>query len=243
MRTLLANELRKIRRERFVWAVLVLNIVPLAMVVVDYAVNGGEPTLERFYFTFHNQYTMVLPLVVCATVAACFHTEFRNGTYFEWLTCGRSRPALWAAKLAVACALVAVMAAVNHVGLVVFLLLENPGAGIGRMSAAYWLLVGVCTASVALLCALLTLVTRNVVIVNVFGIGLTVATLVFMAADFSYVIPTCFAYRLSVGVVVPDAAYPDLGQALAVGWTVTALSLLLPLAANLLVITRRRYLH
>jgi hypothetical protein len=64
-----------------------------------------------------------------------------------------------------------------------------------------------------------------------------------MAADFSYVIPTCFAYRLSVGVVVPDAAYPDPGQALAVGWTVTALSLLLPLAANLLVITRRRYLH
>ncbi|MGI5117925.1 ABC transporter permease [Marinactinospora thermotolerans] len=243
MRTLIANELRKIRRERFVWAVLVLNVVPFAMVVVNHVVNGGDPTLEGLYFTFHNQYTMVLPLVVCATVAACFHTEFRNGTYFEWLTCGRSKPALWAAKLTVACCLVVVLAAVNHVGLVLFFLAENPDAGLLRMSAAYWLLVGVSIASVALLCALLTLLTRNVVIVNVFGIGLTVATLVFMAADFSYLIPTCFAYRLSVGMIVPDAAYPDLGLALAVGWSVTALFLLLPLLANLLVITRRRYLR
>ncbi|MES0837711.1 ABC transporter permease [Nocardiopsis tropica] len=243
MRTLVANEVRKIRRERFVWAVLVLNVVPFALVVANHAVNGGEPTPDRFYFTFHNQYTMVLPLVVCATVAACFHTEFRNGTYFEWLTCGRSRPALWAAKLAVACSLVVLMAAVNHVGLVVFFLVENPGAGILRMSAAYWLLVGVSIASVALLCALLTLVTRNVVIVNVFGIGLTVATLVFMAADFSYVIPTCFAYRISLGMIVPDAAYPDPAQALTAGWAVTALSLVLPLAANLAVVTRRRYLR
>ncbi|RKT88390.1 ABC-2 family transporter protein [Saccharopolyspora antimicrobica] len=243
MRTLIANEFRKIRRERFVWAVLALNVAPFAMVVANYAVNGGDPTLERFYFTFHNQYTMVLPLVVCATVAACFHTEFRNGTYFEWLTCGQPKSLLWAAKLVVACLLVAVLAALNHVGLLVFLLVENPGGGLLRMSTAYWLLVGISVASVALLCALLTLVTRNIVIVNIFGIGLTVATLVFMAADFSYLIPTCFAYRLSVGVVVPDAAYPDPGHALVVGWTVTALLVLLPLVANLLVITRRRYLR
>ncbi|MHA6798513.1 ABC transporter permease [Bounagaea algeriensis] len=97
-------------------------------------------------------------------VAGCFHTEFRNGTYFEWLTCGRSKSALWAAKLAVACLLVVALAAVNHVGLLVFFLAENPGAGILRMSAAYWLLVRVLIASVALLCALLPLAANLLVI-------------------------------------------------------------------------------
>ncbi|TDQ53038.1 ABC transporter permease [Actinorugispora endophytica] len=243
MRTLLANELRKTKREWFVWAVLALNTVPLVMVVANHFANGGAPGPERFYFTFHNQYMLVLPLVVCATVAGCFHTEFRNGTYFEWLTSGRPKSALWTAKFLVSCALVTAMAAVDHLGLLVFLLVEYPGADLPRVSAAFWLLVSVTVLTTGLVCALLTLLSRNVVVVNVFGIGLTVATLVLMAADFSYVVPTCFAYRLSVGLVVPDAAYPDPALALAVGWTVTAACVLVPLAANLLVVTRRRYLR
>lgn len=205
MTGLVRNEWRKLRRERGLWFALALHLAPWAMVVIA-SLTGATAAGPTRYFVLHNQSMLVTGLVACTVTTIAFHVELANRTWFDWLTHPQGTTRLVLAKLtAIATILTAFL--VLSTALMIALMTCS-GAGIYRMAIAYLVLqTGTFTVIVAISAALCVL-TRNVVVVNIIGVALGMATMVVMGADFSWALPTAWPYRLGLTLLDHDYRYP-----------------------------------
>lgn len=217
---LIHNEWHKIRRERGLWFALALHLAPWVMVTIA-AVIGATATGSSRYFILHNQSMLVTGLVGCVVTSVGFHVELGNRTWFDWLTQPHGATRLVIAKLLVIAAILATFVAVSTVLMIALMLSSGARTEIWQMTFAYLVLQGGTFLVMVPLSAALCVLTRNIVVVNIIGVGLGMATMVVMAADFSWALPTAWPYRFGLRLLDESYAFPWNG-ALASGAAVYA---------------------
>ncbi|QUL78743.1 ABC transporter permease [Brevibacterium sp. SMBL_HHYL_HB1] len=204
MTHLVLNEWRKLRREKGLWFALALHLAPWAMVTIA-ALIGATATGPSRYFILHNQSMLVTGLVACVVTSIAFHVELGNRTWFDWLTQPQGATRLVTAKLLSIATILASFVALSTVLMIVLMLSSGARTEIWRMTIAYLTLQCGTFAVMVALSAVLCVLTRNVVIVNIMGVGVGMATMVVMGADFSWALPTAWPYRL--GLTLLDDGY------------------------------------
>lgn len=206
MTGLVRNEWRKLRRERGLWFALLLHLAPWIMVAVAAAVGATADGPSR-YFILHNQSMLVTGLVACVVTSIAFQVELGNRTWFDWLTLPHGAARLITAKLIAVAAVLAAFIAVSTSLMVTMMLFSGAGSQIWRMTAAYLTLqIGTFAVMVAVSAALCVL-TRHAVVVSIIGAALGMMTMVVMAADFSWALPTAWPYRLGLSVLEQDYGF------------------------------------
>lgn len=203
MKTLLVNEWTKIRRERALWFALALHLAPLAMVVTAALMGVHDGPSQQRYFILHNQSVIVTGIVSVVVTSAAFHVEISNRTWFEWLMLPVKRTRLLAAKMVVAFALQVAFVVLSAIGASLFLLASGADE-LPRSIAAYLMLQLGTMVVMSAIGALLCLTLQNILIVNIVGVGSSLVTMVVMAADFSWAVPTAWPYR--AGLMILDAS-------------------------------------
>lgn len=222
MKTLLVNEWTKIRHERAIWFALALHFAPLVMVVTAalMGVHDGDP-LQR-YFILHNQSVIVTGIVSTVVTTVAFQVELSNRTWFEWLLLPAGRHRLLAAKMTIAIAIQAAFVALSVAAISIFLLAVGADDELPRMLAAYLVLQLGTMITMSTVGALLCLILRNVLIVNIFGVASSMVTMVVMSADFSWALPTAWTYRAGLTILDPMAYAFERWWALPAGGAVLA---------------------
>ena len=207
MTHLVRNEWRKIRRERGLWFALVLHLSPWVMVAVA-AVMGVTATGPSRYYILHNQSMIVTGMVACVVTSIAFHVELGNRTWFDWLTQPQGTTRLIVAKLLAVAAILTAFVTLSTMLMVALMVMSGARAGIWRMIIAYLALQCGTFAVVVALSAAFCVLTRNVVVVNITGVAVGMVTMVLMGADFSWVLPTAWPYRLGLTLLDESYAYP-----------------------------------
>ncbi len=203
MIVLVRNEWKKMRREWALWFALALHLAPLAMVAVA-ALMGAIDSGPQRYFILHNQSMLVTGLVACVVTSLAFHVEISNRTWFEWLTQQQGVARLVAAKLVVVALILAVFVALSTVLTVALMAASGVSAELGRMVLAYLCFQAGTLGIMLVFSALICVLSRNVVVVNIVGVAVGMVTMVVMAADFSWAIPTAWAYRMGLVIFDPE---------------------------------------
>lgn len=204
MKRLVVNEWIKLRREKTLWFVLALHFAPVTMVVAATAMGVHEGPPEQRYFILHNQSVFLAAIVPVIVTAAAFRVELANRTWFEWLMLPQPRPQLLTAKVVIVGLIQITLITLSTVVAVIFLLAIGAGGDlIARGAGAYLVLHIGSMVVMSAAAVLLSLLLRNTLIVNIMGIAVSMVTMVLMAADFSWAIPTSWAYRAGLAVLDP----------------------------------------
>lgn len=211
---LVGNEWSKLRRERALWFALILHLSPWGMVTIAALMDAIGPGPSR-YFVFHNQSMLVTALVACVVTSIAFHVELSNRTWFDWLTYPQGAKRLIAAKMITVGAILACFVAITATLMVGLMLASGVRPGTWQMVIAYLSLQCGIFVLVVAISAALCLLTRNVVVVNIIGVAISMVTMVLMGADFSWAVPTVWPYRLGLTLVDTSYAYPWQGALLA----------------------------
>lgn len=222
-------EWSKLRRERGLWFALALHLAPWAMVTTA-ALMGATVAGPSRYFILHNQSMLVTGLVACVVTSIGFHVELGNRTWFDWLTQPHGATRLVMAKLLAIATILASFVALSTVLMIGLMLSSGARIEIWPMTIAYLALQCGTFAVAVSLSAALCVLTRNVVVVNIMGVGVGMATMVVMGADFSWALPTAWPYRLGLTLLDEGYDFPwngALPSGAAVYATCTVLALLI----------------
>ncbi|NWN87601.1 MAG: ABC transporter permease [Micrococcaceae bacterium] len=207
MKRLISNEWLKLRREKTLWFALALHLAPVTMVIAASAMGVHQGPPEQRYFVLHNQSVFLAAIVPVIVTAVAFRVELSNRTWFEWLMLPQPRPRLLTAKVLNIGLIQLVFIALSTVTTVVFLLTVGAGGVlIARSIGSYLILQLGSMVVMSAAAVLLSLLLRNTLIVNIIGIAVSMITMVLMAADFSWAIPTSWTYRTGLAVL-DHAAY------------------------------------
>ncbi|MEJ5929122.1 ABC transporter permease [Corynebacterium sp. H128] len=216
MISLIRNEWIKIQKENSLWFAFVLHIAPLFMVLVA-AIMKSVRLGSNLYFILYNQSMLVTGLVACVVTSIVFHLEFNNRTWFDWLTQPQGPRRLLVAKVLTGALILACYIAISAVLMLVFLYATGVRDDPARMLCSYLVFqvgtMGVMVAVSAALCVL----TRSAVVVNVVGVIVTMVTVVVMAAEFSWSIPTAWPYRTGLAIIDPEYGFGSVKPLLAGG--------------------------
>lgn len=206
MSQLIRNEWRKTCKEPALWFSLALHLSPLAMVAAA-TMMGAVEAGEKTYFIFYNQSMIVTGLVACVVVSLVFHVEFSNRTWFDWLIQPQGPVRLVAAKILAAGLILGSYIGLYTVLMLIFLFLQGASGDWRRIILSYLVFqagtMGVMLAIGSALCV----AARNTVVVNVVGVTLSMVTLVLMGADFSWLVPTAWAYRAGLAILDPTYGF------------------------------------
>ncbi|MFD1412476.1 hypothetical protein [Oceanobacillus jeddahense] len=71
---LMKNEWIKLKSEKVILVIVILSLIPLLMNFANFAINNKDISLESgFYFTYYNQYFMMLPIISSVLISFTFH--------------------------------------------------------------------------------------------------------------------------------------------------------------------------
>lgn len=228
---LLRLEWQKNRKESSLWLGLVLYLIPALMVVAADLVEPANRSAQDAYFIFHNQTMLVLPMAAGTVATAVMRIEIANNTWFAWLTTGAGTLRLWLSKLV----LIGIMqTAMCIFALTIFLsfFLTRTGTSpepmiVIQILGAYGTLNAIIAATMTLLITTVIMLWRNTVSAMAASIILTVVSLIIMPAEFSWALPTSFAYRLGLSVISQEYFYQDAQAAISGVAAATIIVLLL----------------
>src|SRR5690625_5980131 len=87
MLKLVKNEWVKIKSEKVILVIVILSLIPLLMNFANFAINNVDISLDSgFYFTYYNQYFMMLPIFSSVLISFIFYIEFNIIQYLDLLT-------------------------------------------------------------------------------------------------------------------------------------------------------------
>lgn len=241
--TLLGLEWRKNRAEPSLWLALVLYVTPAVMVIAADVVNASDRPAEDTYFIFHNQTMLVLPLAAGSVATAVMRVELANGTWFSWLMTGTGVIRLWSSKLVFIGAMQALFTVFAMMLFMPFFLITTDiteaSTLLLRTLAAYGILNTIVAVFMTLFVATILILWRNSVTTMAVLIVITVSSLIIMAAEFSWVLPPAFAYRLGLSFISDEYFYTATGAGIG-GALVTVLSLLMLVTVQYLILRHNR---
>lgn len=207
MLKLIKNEWIKIQSEKVVFVIVLLSLIPLLISFANFAINNRDVQLDSgFYFTYYNQYFMILPIVSSVLVSFVFYIEFKNKTYLDWITYRIPRYKLFFSKIFVSLIIMSVIFFVQILTLSVFyIIVDGKVSNIIQLVYSYAVLNSVVVITVITTFSVIIQLTKNIVVSISIGIGISLLSMILMAAPFSYFIPTAFGYRL--GLYGIDSAF------------------------------------
>ncbi|HDM8570517.1 TPA: ABC transporter permease [Staphylococcus aureus] len=236
MRTFIENEFIKVRSERFTLVVLLLSLIPFIMNLTNYLLNDKNISLDSgFYFRFYNQYFMLIPIVIGIIGCSIFYIEFKNHTILNWLSYSKSTYKLYFSKIFVSVAYCSVIYAVNLSLIIVFYFIFDT-----NIKNLYLILVSFSLLHFFLILFMLPLAItivilfRNNIISIVVSIGISMFSMILIAAPFAYLIPTTLSYRLAISVVDSSMGIDTVSQ------TIIGISLILISSSILTIIGSKK---
>ncbi|AUJ24668.1 ABC transporter permease [Virgibacillus dokdonensis] len=238
---LIKNELIKIRSEKYIKFIFILNLIPLVLNFANFTLNKRNMNLDSgFYFTFYNQYFMLLPIITSIIISSIFYIEYKNNTYLDWITYNISRIQLFFSKLFVSLLIMLVIFLCNLVILLVFYgVIDGDFSNLYKIVLSFTTLHLIVVISVSLIFSVIIQLTRNIVISISIGIGSSLISMVLMAAPFSYMIPITFGYRAGLYFVDNEFYYEDPLFSTFVGNGLTGLLTLFMLLLSLKLINKK----
>ncbi|MEK4304221.1 ABC transporter permease [Oceanobacillus sp. FSL K6-0251] len=238
---LIKNELVKVRSEKYIKFIFILNLIPILMNFANYIVNNKSMSLENgFYFTFYNQYFMLLPIITSIIISSIFYIEYRNNTYLDWVTYNIPRRKLFFSKLFVSLLIMAVIFISNLIILLVFYsIVDREFSNLYKIILSFTTLHLIVVISVSLIFSVIIQLTRNIVISISIGIGGSLISMILMAAPFSYLIPLTFGYRAGLYFVDNEFYYDNPLISTLVGIGITIVLALIMLILSLKIINKK----
>ncbi|WP_040982722.1 ABC transporter permease [Oceanobacillus jeddahense] len=233
---LMKNEWIKLKSEKVILVIVILSLIPLLMNFANFAINNKDISLESgFYFTYYNQYFMMLPIISSVLISFTFYMEFKNKMYLDWITYPIPRFQLLFSKLFISTIIMSAICLMQLIVLSVFyFIVDGNIANILRLTASYIILHVIVVTTITFVFAAIIQLTKNIVASISIGIGVSLLSMILMAAPFSFLIPTAFGYRL--GLLVIDNGYYYEGGLAA---TITGIGLLILINATMLTINLR----
>lgn len=247
MMTLFKNELTKLKREFFVFFLLLLSILPVLTGAAGAILNDSAKTVGDLFFFMNNQFSLFFPVVLFILVGSLFYQEYKNKTYINWITYGYSKPKLFMAKVTVSAAIGLLFALIFLALFVLLILLLQAG---GKVSVTDASLTAIAL-GFTLEAFILVLVTisagaivinlgRNIIVSSVVGVIYGFASAFFIGSESGYVVPGGFAYRVAMLFADKSTYYEEAAQATIGGSVSTAVVFAVLLAAGILSFSRKR---
>lgn len=204
---LIKNEWIKIKSEKVILVIVVLSLIPLLMNFANFAINNKDISLDSgFYFTYYNQYFMMLPIISSVLISFTFYMELKNKMYLDWITYNIPRYQLLFSKILVSTIIMSAICIMQLFILSVFyFVIDGNIENIFRLISSYIILNIIVITTITLVFAAVIQLTKNIVASISIGIGVSLLSMILMAAPFSFYIPTAFGYRL--GLFVIDNGY------------------------------------
>ncbi|MDX8046761.1 ABC transporter permease [Gracilibacillus sp. S3-1-1] len=204
---LIKNEWIKMKSEKVILVIVILSLIPLLMNFANFVVNNRDMSLDSgFYFTYYNQYFMMLPIISSVLISFTFYMEFKNKMYLDWITYNIPRSKLLFSKLLISTIIMLAICIMQLVILSVFYFVVDGNIEyILRLISSYIILNVIVITTITLVFAVIIQLTKNIVASISIGIGVSLLSMILMAAPFSYFIPTAYGYRL--GLLIIDNGY------------------------------------
>lgn len=249
MMTLFRNELTKLKREFFVFFLLLLSILPVLTGAAGAILNDSAKTVGDLFFFMNNQFSLFFPVVLFILVGSLFYQEYKNKTYINWITYGYAKSKLFMAKVMVAAA-IGLLFALIFLALFVLLILVLQAGGKISVTDTDTSLTAIAL-GFTLQAFILVLVTisagaivinlgRNIIVSSVVGVIYGFASAFFIGAESGYVVPGGFAYRVAMLFADNSTYYEKEAQATIGGSVSTAVVFGVLLAVGMLLFSRKR---
>ncbi|MCI2902499.1 ABC transporter permease [Staphylococcus hominis] len=206
---LIKNELFKLKSERFILVIVLLNLIPLLMNLANFVVNDSSLSLDNgFYFRFYNQYIMLIPIITSVLSASIFYIEYKNQTFLNWISYYNKRQKLFLSKLLTSYLISTLLALLNLLAILLFYIINDFSiSNIFKIIFSFLVLNFFTILIMTVVSTFLINLTQNIIITIVCGIGVSLVTIIFMAAPFSYIFPTSLGYRLGLKFIDPTFYY------------------------------------
>lgn len=209
---LVGNEMGKLRRDVSLVFLLALTLLPVATGAVGAAV-GDKGSASELIFFINNQFAMFFPMVVVMLSGSVLCREWRDGTYLVWVSYGLPKGRLLAAK-AITCALVSLslsLVALFAISLACLILSADDAAV--TLSILFDFVPGFAVESFSIVCLgtvaglLIGSAFRSSLAVNAFAVAYGFVSCLFIGAEWSFVVPGSFAYRVATACLDPLTYY------------------------------------
>ena len=205
MGMLIKNEFSKLKREWFMVFLLLLSLLPIITGGAGAIFNDSTQALDDLFFFMNNQFSMFFPMVIFILIGSLFYQEYKNKTYINWITYGFSKKKLFLSKVVVSIFIGIGFAAVLFIsfGLLVAIL-NGAGKMTGDISLFVNLAIGfgmeACVIVLITTClgAIVINLSRNIIVTSVVGVIYGFASCLFIGSERGFVIPSSFAYRVSM---------------------------------------------
>ncbi|WP_130860306.1 ABC transporter permease [Gracilibacillus phocaeensis] len=233
MMKLIKNEWIKMKSEKVTLVIVALSLLPLLMNLANFFFNNGDTSLQNgFYFTYYNQYFMLLPIIMSVLISYVFYIEYKNKTYLDWITYPESRVKLLFSKIAVAGLMIFAIYLLQLVILLLFYaIVDGDWGNMWLLTSSYTVLNVIVVLTILLGFAVIIQWTQHLVASISIGIGVSLLSMIFMAAPFSYLIPPAFGYRLGLVMIDPTYYYENV-----VSSTIIGIGLLMVLMIGMLLL-------
>lgn len=231
---LIVNELCKFRRDRSLAFLLALALLPVATGAAGTLIGERGAAADLAFF-INNQFSMFFPMAAVMLAGSAVCREWRDGTYLSWVTYGIPRGRFLAAKAAVCAGLSALMALAVFAALALACLpLSADGAGAVPVLAAFAPGFAAEALSVVVVSmaagVLVGVASRSQLAVSASAVAYGFASCLFIGAEWSFVVPGSFAYRVATACLDP-ATYYDSSLAATGGGALATLAAAIVLAA------------
>lgn len=205
MGMLIKNEFFKLKRECFLWFLLLLSLLPVLTGGAGAILNDSTKTLIDLFFFMNNQFAMFFPMVMFILVGSLFYQEYKSKTYINWITYGYTKPKLFFSKIVVSIVLGFAFAAILYLlfCILVFVLQASGKMTISVpalfqtavgffLEAAIVVFISTCAGAIVIT------LSRNIVVTSIVGVIYGFVSCFFIGAEMGFVVPSGFAYRLAM---------------------------------------------
>ncbi|QDQ02217.1 hypothetical protein FOH38_17960 [Lysinibacillus fusiformis] len=242
MLKLIKNEWIKIKSEKAILVIVVLSLIPLLMNFANFAINNGDISLDSgFYFTYYNQYFMMLPIISSVLISYVFYIEFKNKTYLDWITYNIPRFRLLFSKIFVSLIIMSVIFLIQLLILSVFyFFVDGSIKDILQLIYSYTTLNVIIVTTIILTFSVIIQLSKNIVTSISIGIGISLLSMILMAAPFSFFIPTAFGYRLGLHIIDKEFYYEGGMSSIIIGIGLFILINSIMLIINLRIIYKKK---
>lgn len=225
---LVFNEICKLKRDNSLIFVLALTLLPIITGAAG-AFIGERKSASDLIFFVNNQFAIFFPMAVVMLAGSKVCQEWRDGTYLTWVTHGIPRTKLLASK-AIVCAGVSAFMALTALALLTFVCLILSAEGTESFPAIAAFVPGFAAESLSIIITstamgfLIGVLSRNQLIVSAAAVVYGFASCLFIGADWSFIIPGSFAYRIATSSLDPLTYYSSPLTATFIGVFATATS-------------------
>lgn len=216
------GEIAKVRSENFIFVVLSLSLIPLIMNLINFFVNDSNLSIEDgLYFRFYNQFSMLLPIISCIIPSSIFYLEDKNNTYLNWLSYTNKKNSLFFSKYLLSFFIAFLIYLINFLIIVVLYIVNGEYDSLIYITISFLILNLFGWLMVIPLTTYVIIKTHNIVISVSFGIAISLLSMIFIAAPFSYIIPSAFGYRVGLKFIDNDFYYHNVISSTVIGIVIT----------------------